>query len=101
MMRIMFFLPIVILAIVLVADFMSVPDGEVIFRREGCVGCHSVRGLGGMAGPELTVAARRRSYLWLRRQIRYPRSHNPQSRMPSYQHLKEAELCALIRYLRQ
>ena len=89
------------ITVIIIASFFFAPDGEEIFRIQGCIGCHSIRRDGGIAGPELAPSARRRSYLYLRAQIRDPKSHNPDSRMPSYGHLSEAEIFALIRYLRK
>jgi cytochrome c553 len=33
--------------------------GEATFTRAGCIGCHTVRGVGGVIGPELTAVALR------------------------------------------
>jgi mono/diheme cytochrome c family protein len=29
-------------------------NGKIIFQREGCLGCHQARGVGGIVGPDLT-----------------------------------------------
>lgn len=85
----------------LIVMFADMPDGAEIFRRERCSSCHSFRGAGGSAGPELTAVAKRRDDAWIRRQISDPRSHNPGTMMPSFAHLSRKEISALIRYLKQ
>lgn len=82
-----------------VAYIVSRPDGSVIFRREGCVGCHSFKGHGGFMGPDLTAVRSRRSRDWIRAQIKNPRKHNANSAMPSFDHLSWREINALIAYL--
>ncbi|MGC2061546.1 MAG: cbb3-type cytochrome c oxidase subunit II [Thermodesulfovibrionales bacterium] len=85
----------------LIVTFADMPDGAEIFKREGCVNCHSLRGAGGSAGPELTAVTKRRTDAWIRRQLRDPKSHNPGSMMPSFAHLSRKEVSALIKYLKQ
>jgi mono/diheme cytochrome c family protein len=76
------------------------PDGQKIFVQEKCITCHRFRGQGGMAGPDLTDVSRRRGMIWLTRQIRNAKTHNRDSRMPSYDHLGYIEVFALISYLK-
>jgi cbb3-type cytochrome oxidase cytochrome c subunit len=76
------------------------PDGEQIFRTEGCINCHSFKGKGGEMGPDLTSVTRRRSDRWIREQIRNSRKHNPGSRMPSFDHLSGRQIDTIIRYLK-
>jgi mono/diheme cytochrome c family protein len=33
--------------------------GEALFGQKGCIGCHTVSGIGGQVGPNLTMVARR------------------------------------------
>ncbi len=33
--------------------------GETLFGEKGCIGCHTVQGIGGQVGPNLTEVARR------------------------------------------
>lgn len=75
------------------------PDGEVIFKREGCFGCHSFKGQGGSLGPDLTAITNKRSKRWIERYIKNPMSINPDSRMPQFKNLSKREIKALIRYL--
>ncbi|HYQ48559.1 MAG TPA: c-type cytochrome [Thermodesulfovibrionales bacterium] len=97
---------IALLGLVLFACFLLlgmlafIPDGGDLFRQQRCITCHRFRGQGGMAGPDLTDVFRRRSTFWVVRQIRNPRTHNPDSRMPSYEQLDLLDIYALISYLR-
>lgn len=89
--------------IALIALFLVIrdtPDGGEIFRREGCISCHSFKGQGAGAGPELTGVTSRRSDSWIRDQIKDPRLHDPDSRMPAFGHLSRREIRALIAYLK-
>jgi cbb3-type cytochrome oxidase cytochrome c subunit len=85
----------------LIVMFSDLPDGAEIFKREGCINCHRFRGAGGSAGPELTAVTKRRTDAWIRRQIRDPKSHNPGTMMPSFNHLSRKETSALIKHLKQ
>lgn len=98
-------LSVIVLAFVLIAFIIvmltGVPDGREVFKREGCSGCHSLRGHGGGIGPDLTAVSKEKGYFWISRQIRNPSSHNPDSRMPAYTHLSSKEIRALIKYLKE
>lgn len=84
--------------------------GEVLFRREGCGACHTIRGTpaAGRVGPDLTHVGGRLSLgagvlangpadfaAW----IEHTEAIKPEVRMPAYEHLTEDELAALGRYL--
>ncbi|MBI5101543.1 MAG: c-type cytochrome [Nitrospirae bacterium] len=86
--------------IFIVIKFFDSPPGDVIFRREGCIDCHSFKGQGGSAGPELTAVTKRRDDAWIRQQIKDPQVHNPGSLMPSFKHLSGKEVSALLKYLK-
>lgn len=75
------------------------PDGERLFREEGCANCHRFRGRGGSMGPDLTGVSNRRSTRWIMAQIRNPSSLNPDSRMPGYPHLSVVERYVITHYL--
>ncbi|NJD55331.1 MAG: cytochrome c [Nitrospirae bacterium] len=77
-----------------------IPGGEDLFRQQRCITCHRFKGQGGMAGPDLTEVFKRRNTVWIVHQIRNPRSHNPDSRMPSYENLDILDIYALISYLK-
>jgi cbb3-type cytochrome oxidase cytochrome c subunit len=75
----------------------GVPDGSVIFEREGCTLCHRFKDMG--SGLDLTEVTSRRSDAWIREQIRSPRRHRPDTGMRSFAHLSRAEIDALVRLL--
>ena len=47
-------------------------QGEQLFRGKGCIGCHLVRGEGGVRGPDLSLIGSQRSAAYLRRSITEP-----------------------------
>ncbi|MTH79923.1 cytochrome c oxidase subunit II [Paracoccus aestuariivivens] len=84
--------------------------GRDIFLREGCGGCHTIRGTPaqGAVGPDLTHFGGRRSLaaatLPMERQalidwLRDPAAIKPGVRMPAYDHVPEADLADLATYL--
>ena len=75
-------------------------NGEEIYVREGCGGCHSFKGRGGAMAPDLTSVAHRRSTKWIMTQIKNPKSHYSDSRMPEFRHLSIIELYAISQYLK-
>jgi len=84
----------------LISAVALTPDGEALFREQRCNTCHRLKGHGGMLGPDLSDVIKRRGIIWTIRQIRNPKSHNPVSRMPSYDHLGYIETYAIISYLK-
>lgn len=93
----------IIIGILLLASLYFIADnvdGEAVFRREGCLGCHKFKGQGGGAGPDLTSVSVTRSDRWIRNQIKNPVKNNPDTRMPDYRHLSRKEINALIKYLK-
>ncbi len=75
-------------------------NGKELFKKEGCLNCHSFRGQGGSLGPDLTALSSRRGTLWSMEQIKDPKKHNPESMMPEYGHLSIIELFAITLYLK-
>jgi nitric oxide reductase subunit C len=73
--------------------------GEALFRSLGCSGCHTIKGVGGKVGPDLTRVGGRRSTGWIKQQIRNPKSHFPNSIMPSFNKLSTGDLRDLGAYL--
>lgn len=73
--------------------------GRLLFDQLGCANCHSIRGLGGVVGPDLTlVGFRRPDSLWLAAHLRDPRSIVPASPMPEFP-LEDATLEDLVSFL--
>lgn len=87
------------------AEFLR---GKDIFSREGCLGCHKARGVGGILGPDLTrqgektrhqysfqhVSGEQTVSNWLKEHFRDPEMVSPGSQMLRF-NLKEKELDAL------
>jgi cbb3-type cytochrome oxidase cytochrome c subunit len=89
-----------ILAIFILSSLQVVSQGKEIFLSEGCADCHSFKGHGGETAPDLTAVGERRSTLWIMSQIKDPKSHNPDSRMPEFGHLSMFERYAIAHYLK-
>lgn len=90
-----------VIPLILVLIFVqTVSQGKEIFLSAGCANCHSFKGHGGELAPDLTAVGERRSTLWIMSQIKDPKSHNPDSRMPEFGHLSIFERYAIARYLR-
>jgi mono/diheme cytochrome c family protein len=76
----------------------AIDRGKLILRREGCLGCHRVRGRGGSVGPDLTnegskslhsfdfahVPGPRTISNWMRRHLLDPAAVSPGSVMPAF-----------------
>ncbi len=73
--------------------------GEAVFKTRGCTACHMIGGIGGKTGPDLTQVGSRRDKEWIEEQLKDPKSHNPNSIMPSYASLSEKEREDLANYL--
>jgi len=88
-------------------------EGRTVFLRNGCQGCHRVRGVGGMHGPELTdlgtrtlhsfdfrrVSGDRSINNWHREHLRNPQDISTESIMPAF-HFPETITSALTLFLR-
>lgn len=72
--------------------------GKALVQSKGCVGCHTIQGLGGKVGPSLDAVTARRSEEFIRTQLLDPRSNNAQSLMPSLG-LSAGEIDAIWSYL--
>jgi nitric oxide reductase subunit C len=75
------------------------PAGYRIFLTQHCNVCHAIQGQGGNIGPDLTHVASRRSEEWVLEQLNDPRSHYPNSVMPSFAKLPDVEKHELAEYL--
>jgi ubiquinol-cytochrome c reductase cytochrome b subunit len=74
--------------------------GKALFSSQGCSACHMINGNGGSIGPDLSSEGKRgRSSQWLKKQIRSPKSHFPDSVMPSFSALSDQEVNYLVGYL--
>lgn len=90
----------IVIGFLFFTPLLFMPQGETLFNEQKCNTCHRFRGQGGAAGPDLTDVTKRRGSVWIIRQIRNPRSHNPDSRMPIYDHLNYFEIWVIISYLK-
>lgn len=72
--------------------------GRSLFQREKCQSCHSVAGEGSRRYP-LDGAGARFSSAQLRLWIVAPKQMKSSVRKPSYAHLSEEEVAALVAYL--
>lgn len=84
----------------------QIARGAAVFRRERCVFCHTLEG--GAAGavalapgdaPDLGREGGRRSDDWHRAHLIDPRAVVAGSAMPSYGHLPESDIAALVAFL--
>lgn len=73
--------------------------GAILFKTHRCIECHDIKGKGGSAGPNLTYVGKKRSRDYIIEQIRNPSSHNPNTAMPSYPNMPEADVNDLADYL--
>lgn len=69
---------------------------------EGCRDCHTIDGRGAKRGPNLSDEwARRRSDEWLLGHFKNPKAYTPGTPMPSFSHLSDMQLKALVFFLQQ
>jgi ubiquinol-cytochrome c reductase cytochrome b subunit len=82
------------------ATVESIQRGSETYRSNGCAGCHMINGSGGAIGPDLSGEGNRsRSHEWLSIQVRNPKTHYPDTVMPSFSRLGAQEISDLIDYL--
>jgi mono/diheme cytochrome c family protein len=76
--------------------------GRELIQREACQRCHLLHGSGARIGPDLTVEwARGRTDEWLIGHFQDPKAFTKTSLMPSFSHLSEVELRALVAFLQE
>jgi cytochrome c553 len=74
--------------------------GKQLYLTTGCIGCHKIRGVGGVVGPDLTFAGqRRKDPEWHIEHFKSPQKISPGSTMPPYGRLPEKDLQALTVYI--
>lgn len=73
-------------------------SGKELMVRYGCLGCHSLGGQGGSAGPALDGVVQRRGADFVKKKLANPQFDNPQSTMPRAP-LSGAEIQAIVDYL--
>ena len=73
--------------------------GEELFKSLGCPACHSIGGIGGKVGPDLTRVGSSRTREWIEEQIENPKSHDPNSIMPGFASVPENDREDIADYL--
>lgn len=74
--------------------------GADLFRDKGCIGCHSIGGLGGQVGPALDTVGDRYTAEWLYEWLHDPSAVKPGTKMPNL-HLTDNERALLVFFLFQ
>jgi mono/diheme cytochrome c family protein len=75
-----------------------VAKGRVLFRDQGCYGCHTVGATGTPIAPDLSRIGAKRDQAFLTRWLRNPSEQRPTAHMPRIE-LAEPEAQALAAYL--
>ncbi|MEW6109301.1 MAG: c-type cytochrome [Nitrospirota bacterium] len=73
--------------------------GQKVYQSLGCSSCHTINGIGGTTGPELTHVGSNRERGWFYGHFRNPSEYVPNSAMPSYGHVSEQDLNDLTDYM--
>jgi nitric oxide reductase subunit C len=85
---------------VLASMLRAQSGGVALYQSNGCVACHTIGGIGGTSGPELTnVGSRQPDADWHIRHLKDPASLVAGSVMPSFAHLSDEDLRGLADYL--
>lgn len=96
---------VLVVSVVLLASCAQAQDGRalvgqgrMVFRDQGCYGCHMAEGMGTPIGPDLSRIGAKRNEANLTRWLRDPAEQRPTAHMPKLQ-LTEVEVHALAAYL--
>ncbi len=76
---------------------VSVASGKKIYETKSCTTCHSIDGVGGVVGPDLTTVGLRRNKKWIIQHFVNPRYLVADSIMPDFPYSK-SELESLALY---
>jgi cytochrome c oxidase subunit 2 len=80
----------------------SIAGGKMVYEANKCANCHAIQGKGGKVGPDLTRtgASPKHTVAWFAEEVKNPKSHKPDSKMPAYaDKIKGKDLQALATYL--
>jgi ubiquinol-cytochrome c reductase cytochrome b subunit len=78
----------------------TIKQGEQFFNSLGCIGCHSIKGRGGVIGPPLTPQLLQdKTKQWLVTQIRNPKAHNPSTIMPAFSSASDPQVNDVVDFL--
>ena len=72
--------------------------GQMVFRDQGCYGCHTVGAMGTPIAPDLSHIGAKRDQAYLTRWLKDPSTQRPTAHMPKIE-LSESEVQALAAYL--
>ena len=96
---------VLVVSVVLLASCAQAQDGRalvgqgrMVFRDQGCYGCHTAEGMGTPIGPDLSRIGAKRNEANLTGWLRDPAAQRPTAHMPKLE-LTEAEVHALAAYL--
>jgi mono/diheme cytochrome c family protein len=81
------------------AGGVGMSRGAALFKTKGCIGCHSIKGVGGDVGPELDGIGSEHDAAFFRKYIPNPQSVDPSSDMPPQSQLTQEEIDALADFL--
>ena len=78
----------------------SASQGMKLFQTVGCVTCHSIHGVGGKIGPDLSQErSKGHTKEWITTQILDPKKHDPSTIMPAMTNLSQQQVNDLADYL--
>ncbi|TAN41307.1 MAG: c-type cytochrome, partial [Nitrospirae bacterium] len=72
--------------------------GQKVYQAQGCSGCHSLNGIGGATGPDLTHVGSKRDRAWLIGHFKDPDAYVKNSAMPKVE-ATDAEIGQLADYM--
>lgn len=85
---------------VLAALIQGKTGGAQVYQKYGCSVCHTINGVGGTSGPDLTgVGSRKPDPEWHKKHLINPQSAVADSAMPGYPQMTPEELNQLAEYL--
>lgn len=73
--------------------------GVAVFTANNCGNCHKLNELGGGQAPNLSKIGAEHDATWIAAQIKDPKTHNPNSKMPAFDKISEDDLKTLSDYL--
>jgi len=81
-------------------DPALIAKGKLVYAANGCSGCHKIDGDGGHGGPNLShEGTHQPDLVWQSEHIKDPQKVRPNSDMPAYGTLSDADLHSLAEYI--
>lgn len=78
---------------------INVKDGEELFKKFGCQGCHSLNKVGGDVGPELDTIIDVKGEEFFKQKLRNPQFNNSTSPMPRMP-LNDEQIMAIAEFIK-